>query len=474
MSNRFRLANRLSFKLQLIITFSTITILVVSIMAWVSYKLVKDIYLGQLSEQVVLMSQIAAQSLDSRYLQLLHPGDQQSLAKEYYQQTLKEQIPNMNLESAFIFNPDYQILLNTDLNYVSTLPDARLQLNRQEIQNLTVGSATASVPFKSEEGLWYMWGFYRLGNNYWLGVKENASRLRQVEDLALTFWLIGFFGVLTAIIASWVLARTIAKPIDELVLFSKTLGRGDFEASVPKNIRGELMVLATAMDQMRGELANKQKEKEEMLAQIAHEIRNPLGGIELLAGLVKENLREKGKNEQYIQKILDEISGLKSLITAYLNYSRPMRAKPEWIKTKTVIEEVQNLLKNSLLEKNIRFSHIGTEDNLWFDPNHIRQILLNLIDNSIQAVDKNGAIHLQTSKNKNVYEIHISDDGPGIPEDNLKSIFEPFFTTRENGTGLGLAICRKLCEENRAGIEVKNNESGGCSYTISKKISESV
>lgn len=438
-----------------------------------SYRFVKDIYLGQLSEQVILMAQITARSLDSRYLPLIHPADQQSLAKEYYQQTLREQIPHMNLESAFIFNQDYQILMHTDENYISTLPDARLLLNRQEIQNLTMGNATASIPFKSDEGLWYMWGFYRLGNNYWLGVKENASRLKQVENLAFTFWLIGFFGVLTAIIASWVLARAIAKPIDELVLFSKTLGRGDFEASVPKNIRGELMVLATAMDQMRGELANKQKEKEEMLAQIAHEIRNPLGGIELLAGLIKEDLRDKGKSEQYIQKILDEIGGLKSLITAYLNYSRPIKAKPEWIKTKTVIEEVQNLLKNSLLEKNIRFSHNGTEDNMWFDPNHIRQVLLNLIDNSIQAVQKNGAIHLQTSKNENVYKIHVSDDGPGIPEDNLKSVFEPFFTTRENGTGLGLAICKKLCEENKAGIDVKNNESGGCSFTISKKISES-
>jgi signal transduction histidine kinase len=460
----------LSFRLKVILTFSTITVTLVGIMSLVSYHFVRNIYLDQLADQVSVVSTMLGLGLNTQYLDLLPQDEQSTLAKTYYQQYLREEGKNLTPSSSFIFNRNFQILVHSDTNGIKSSHESRLQLNRAEIGSIKIGEAITSLPFKSEDGLWYMWGFYRLNDAYWLGIQENAARLAEVEKFAGIFFLIGLSGILLAVSASWLLARSIAKPVEQLVLFSRLLGQGNFSAQTPKTTGRELSILAGAMDKMRSNLARHQQEKEEMLAQIAHEIRNPLGGIELLAGLTKEDLEKNGESSEYIQKIEDEIRGLKSLISAYLNYSRPIPAKPEWITPHETVREVKDMLKSALQKKGIELLCNGTSDPVLFDPNHLRQILMNLIRNSIEALDQNGKIFIETSKMENEFLITVTDNGAGIPSEQQEKIFQPFYTRKDEGTGLGLAICKKLCRENGAGIAVNNNESRGCKFTIKKNI----
>ena len=203
-----------------------------------------------------------------------------------------------------------------------------------------------------------------------------------------------------------------------------------------------------------------------MLAQIAHEIRNPLGGIELLAGLVKEDLLKQGGQTEYIDRILSEISGLKSLISAYLNYSRPAPAKPEWVTISRVAEGTVSLFRDQIRKKQVEVSIDTGEVRVWFDPHHLRQILTNLLANSLQAVDSGGTIRITTSRTRHAVQLLVSDSGVGIPAKNLEKIFEPFFTTHANGTGLGLAISKKLCQENNAAIRVESSPGRGCTVII--------
>ena len=438
-------------------------------MSWVSYHFVRNTYLDQLSDQVNTVATIFGSKLDTKYLSLLPEYDQNTVARLFYLRILKEQTKTIGIQNSFIFDNHYQILVHTDSSISSGYFESRLQLNRSEIQGINIGESITSLPFKSENGSWYMWGFYRLDNKYWFGIQESADRLAEVERFAGMFLLIGLSGIILAIFASWLLARSIAKPVEQLVSFSKMLGQGNFNTPIPKTTGRELSILAKAMDKMRSDLAKHQQEKEEMLAQIAHEIRNPLGGIELLAGLIKEDLEKKNESGEYIQKIEDEIRGLKSLISSYLNYSRPIPAKPEWVNPQETVQEVNEMLKSGLENKGIELSCNGTSDPVWFDPNHLRQILMNLVNNSLEALDQNGKIYIQTSKAKNEFVINVTDDGPGIPQEHQEKIFQPFYTTKDEGTGLGLAICKKLCEENNASIALQNNESGECCFTILKK-----
>ena len=459
------MATRFSFRVWIIFVFSIITIALVAIMSRVSYYTVKEIYLNQLSDQVLLTTRVVMNGFNSQHLRYLNPQERNTLAASYYNRYLSEQKKALQVENVSIFDVRLQTLVSTDSINGSGLVEPVLLLNRTEIENLKEGHAVTSLPFKGEDQRWYLWGFFRIDDSHWLCVRENADRLARVEELSVIFWGIGLAGVLLTLIGGLFLARTLARPIDKLVHFSRELGKGEWESPVPTDIKGELSSLAQAMHLMRENLVARQKEKEIILAHIAHEIRNPLGGIELLTGLLKEDLARENKNTDYTQKILDEIGGLKSLINNYLNFGRPSVAHPEMVNISDAVSEALNLLQRAISEKNIRVT-CATQEVMWFDKNHLRHILINLLTNSIQAVKTGGNISITLQQNGMEKKLEISDDGPGIAEGSMQTIFEPFFTTHSNGTGLGLAICKKLCTENGSVISVKNNADKGCTFMI--------
>jgi signal transduction histidine kinase len=269
----------------------------------------------------------------------------------------------------------------------------------------------------------------------------------------------------------WFLAAMISKPIENLIYFSRELGRGNFRVSVPQSIHGELAILSKSMDKMRSDLRSHHQEKEEMLAQIAHELRNPLGGIELLAGLVKEDLHKTGQNVAYIEKITREIHTLKNLINNYLNFSRPVQAHPQKINLIEIVDNMKEILMDRLLKKNIKIKNKFEEIYIQFDPNHIRHILTNLVTNSIDASAPDSDIEIIQKRDSGQFLVMVKDQGSGINTKNIDKIFNPFYSTRENGAGLGLAICKKLCQENKAEIWAENNSTQGCTFFIKGNLS---
>jgi signal transduction histidine kinase len=450
-----------TIKSKIILIFSVITVILVGVTARVSYVFVKEIYQRQLEDQVNLLSSLLADELELKYLNFIE-SDENNLAYKHYKQILTDKINKMQFTNGFIFNQKLQVLVSANKD-IST---ARLMINRKEINELARHESSVSLPFKDEDDKWRLWGFYRLNEQYYLGVQENADRLEKLDYLSWLFFAIGFGGILITIIAGWLLARTIARPINELVQFSAKIGDGQFNAQAPKRVHGELAILKNALIKMRYDLALKQEEKEELLAQIAHEIRNPLGGIELLAGLIKEDSDAESKNTDYIQKILDEVHGLKSQITAYLYYSRPLQAEPERVQLNNLYAEIEDIFKKRFQEKNIQFSCENLISSVWFDKRHLRQIVTNLLSNSSDAVKADGKIHIKSFSRNTKNIISVSDDGSGIKLKNPAQIFAPFYTTRKNGTGLGLSVCKKLCEENRADISAQNNKDKGCTFEI--------
>ena len=464
-----KIFQRLTLRSRIVITFSIMVIFLVIIFSRISYYTLREIYLNQLSEHVDFLTRDIAINLNLKYFDYLVPTSDSTVAMHYYQEQLDHHLQGMNLEQIFIFRRDLDIIFKMSKTRSEMNPTPALILNSKPIENLYIGHSITSNPFKSQSGQWYLWGFYRLDEKYFLGIRENASRLAKVDQLSIIFWFIGAIAILITLIAGWFIARVISKPVERLVNFSEELGKGNFRYPLPKDIKGELNVLGTAMDKMRLALDKHNSEKSEMLAHIAHEIRNPLGGIELLAGLVKEDLRKQNLDISYASKILEEIQKLKFLISEYLNYSRPVQPRPNWVNIETEINEVKELLQNKFRDKKINLIYSGTESKIWFDKNHFRQILINLISNSVDFSPTDGQIEIKTTKKQDKLTLHISDEGLGILNENTQKIFNPFFTTKKNGIGLGLAICKKLCEENEASINVKNNENKGCTFYIEKK-----
>lgn len=450
-----------TIKARIILIFSVITVLLVGLVTRISYTFVRSNYLEQIEDHVRLMNAVIARDLNPRYLYFLG-DDQESMAYQFYQKKLADYAAVMELHNAFIFNRDWDILISL----AEDISAARLRINRAEIAALQPHQNTASLPFKGADGQWYLWGFYRLDEQHFLGIQENVDRLKRLDYLDLIFLGIALAGILVTVVAAWFLARAIANPINRLVDFSSEIGRGNFKSAIPDGIHGELAILNKALVKMRDDLLNQQEEKEKLLAQIAHEIRNPLGGIELLAGLIREQPDDYSRNAAYIDKIIAEVQGLKAQVTEYLQYSRPVPAHPQDIHLNEIIEEVKVLYGKQLAAKKVRLIHGSSTSSFRFDRNHFRQIVFNLISNSIHAVDEGGTIEIKVSRNSGHTLITLRDDGKGIAEQDLPNIFEPFYTGRKDGIGLGLAICRKLCAENQAQITAANNPDKGCTFSI--------
>ncbi len=464
-----KLRQKAYYKIRIITIFSVVTVLLVIALSRAGYVFIKDLYLNQLGEQVNIVTRMISQQIENEYLNLLSLGAPTETTKQYFYKIFNQNLDKKLHSEIFIFNNQYDIEIHSDSNKILGKPESRLILNQKEINDLAINQSTASLPFKGDDGNWYLWGFYRLNENHFLAVRESAARFEKVERFSAIFWYIGIAGTLITILVGWLMARAITNPLYRLVRFSEEIGKGNFKAQEPNNLKGEIKYLAQAMGKMKNDLSENQDQKENMLAQIAHEIRNPLGGIELLTNLAKENLPANEKNDDYFDRILHEVHRLKNLITSFLNYSKPVPANPEWIDLRLFVDEIEKNFCGQLKEQNIELEKDFQFYTFWFDKNHLTQIIINLISNSIASVKQDGIIHFQAKKEGKNWMIKVSDSGKGISKENINSIFTPFFTTKKNGTGLGLAISKKLCKENFADLIAENNSSQMTTFSIIKE-----
>jgi signal transduction histidine kinase len=135
-----------------------------------------------------------------------------------------------------------------------------------------------------------------------------------------------------------------------------------------------------------------------------------------------------------------------------------------------ISKEIENIFDKQLRKKDAGLVFICPAGKILFDEDHLRQILINLISNSLESICEKGVIKISTETINHRWVINIKDNGTGVPEENLDNIFNPFFTTKKEGTGLGLAISKKLCSENNAELIVKNNSDKGSTFSIIKEI----
>ncbi|GIX40331.1 MAG: hypothetical protein KatS3mg129_0064 [Leptospiraceae bacterium] len=217
-----------------------------------------------------------------------------------------------------------------------------------------------------------------------------------------------------------------------------------------------------------------------LAAGLAHEVKNPLAAIHLHLQLLEnqihlvdnKELRENLLNR--IQIIKKEIISLNRLLQEFLKVIRSEKRSYKIQELNEMIPSIISLLKPQAhkVGAEIYFYPGKLPINLEIDPIFVKQILINLIINSIQAFytepqnQKKRKIEISTGIENDIPYIRIADNGPGIPEDIQHKIFEPFFTTKQEGSGLGLALVKKMVEEMNGSIEFISKEKEGTIFTI--------
>jgi len=206
----------------------------------------------------------------------------------------------------------------------------------------------------------------------------------------------------------------------------------------------------------------------EIAAGLAHEIRNPLTGIKTSIEVLENRINDKSSN-QLCANVVSEINRMNTLISDILNFSNPKNPQLKLIDVKNIIEETLMLMEEQFKNNNIQIKKKYGQEKLYakIDPEQLKQILINLYMNAINAISKKGKIEIFLRViNENKIKISIKDDGKGIKDEDISKIFDPFFTTSAKGTGLGLAVVKRLVLENKGEIDIKSVVGEGTNVEI--------
>ncbi|WP_448374862.1 ATP-binding protein [Fervidobacterium sp.] len=223
-------------------------------------------------------------------------------------------------------------------------------------------------------------------------------------------------------------------------------------------LRGVIITLDDVTERVNLEKERKKQEKlaalGEMAARVAHELRNP---ISVLGGFIKrleKNADNPDARNRYINIIADEILRLEQIVNEILDFSREPRALEfTRFNINKLINDVTMLLEDKIRDKNILFTFQtdAEEMTVYAEYSRIKQVIINLIQNAIEATPNNGKILVETKIGINSIKVSIWNEGTPIDKETADKLFVPFFTTKVHGTGLGLAICKKIVEDEQKG-----------------------
>ncbi|TKB81420.1 MAG: PAS domain-containing protein [Nitrospira sp.] len=212
----------------------------------------------------------------------------------------------------------------------------------------------------------------------------------------------------------------------------------------------------------------------EMVGRIAHEIRNPLGSVELFASMLRSDLAEEPQGRAYTEHISSAVQAMDRLLSNLLLYTRPMSPSPDWHPAVTLVRDSLVLAAHATVGLSIDVCNRTAEEvpMLWCDAAQVRQVLLNLVLNAAQATPVGGAVTVTITEERGSngrpagMRMVVADTGSGIDSTLLPRIFDPFFTTREEGTGLGLAIVHAVVEGHHGRVEVDSHVGQGSTFSI--------
>ncbi|MGB7156746.1 MAG: ATP-binding protein [Tepidisphaeraceae bacterium] len=239
--------------------------------------------------------------------------------------------------------------------------------------------------------------------------------------------------------------------------------------------------LQQTVESLRGELSEKNRLLErrnrlaalgEMAAGMAHEIRNPLGGIQLYASMLAKDVSERADSLQLVTKISAGVKRLEGLVSQVLHFTREITASVTATDLSEVVAQAVELSHNAMLAREIVCEVDGPAQlPVVADPVLIGQALLNLLLNAADATPSGGRVSVvfgapTSDSGARQFHVVLRDSGTGIPAAILDKVFNPFFTTKDNGTGLGLAIVHRIVEAHEGTISVTNPADGGARFEI--------
>lgn len=228
--------------------------------------------------------------------------------------------------------------------------------------------------------------------------------------------------------------------------------------------------------QQRVRVAEKLAALHTLSAGMAHELRNPLGAMDLNLHLLEEELNEQGipadRTAHYLHVLNAECRRLSGILDNFLKFARPGSVGLHEVDVRVAIEHVVALMQFEADERKIVLEYVVEKDlpPVLGDETQISQVLVNIVVNSFHAIGNGGCCRImaqaESVDDRRWVEISVSDTGVGIPEDALPRLFEPFYTTKSSGTGLGLAVAYRIMQDHGGSISVASTSANGTTFSL--------
>ena len=304
--------------------------------------------------------------------------------------------------------------------------------------------------------------------------------LRPMDDIAeakrrLTWLISGIAIVVISLVAltSHLIGKNLANPIKNLVGFTRQVAEGRLNKLCNVKSDDEVGDLTTAFNQMTRDLRDSRNEliraerlatAGKMAASFAHEIRNPLSSMRMLAQmLMQKSDLPSSKREQSIGYILEEIERIDVIVKGFMDFARPTALEVASHNLNQALEEVLNFMEANLNHHQITL--IKKFDPglppIQFDRDRLKQGFMNIVLNAIEAMSEGGTVEVETTRHDTRVQVDVLDSGVGIASEYLEQLFEPLFTTKVQGTGLGLANTKRILEQHGGEVTIQSAEGEG-------------
>jgi len=441
-------------------------LLSLAVMGLVADRLTRRALEDELSARLVAAAQAAAEALPADRLARLAPGDEGSRTYAH----VRSRLAPLALATGtrlFVVRPDRTALADSEGRIRIGEPIPALERDRLEIAVAAGGRPTSSqVMFEGSDGQLYKTGYAPVVGDDGravavVGADGTAASFAPLRRMRRVLATVAVAGAVLGALAAAAASLSVTRPITRLTEAARRIGRGDLRTPLwERRRKDEIGTLRDTLEEMRRALQARDEERETLLAGIAHEVRNPLGALDLFAGLLAEEV--VGRPEaSHVVRIRAELAALSKVVEEFLDYARARPPVREEVDLATLAAEVADLAAPLAADRRVSLG-VEASGTVRADREQLRRAVVNLVRNAVEAAPAASEVEIRaTAGQDGEAVIEVSDRGAGLAPGARAGLFRPFFTTKERGTGLGLALAKQVADAHGGRLTLDDRDGGG-------------
>ena len=472
----------MGLRARLLLAFLAPTWVLLAVAGFFGYQFSRNLLEAELGGSLSSVAATISSQVSAERLLSIAEGDDKGEGSRTWRSLSRELTEAKGAAGAqrvFAFDREGRVRLDVGGGLPAMAAVPELLRDSTELEEVWNGKRSSSqVLFEGNDGRLYKTGYAPMWKDGKVvgavGVEGSAEFFGPLRTLARSF--LGLLAVTLLVLAGAALAtaRALSVPLERLVVAATRIGKGDLTTRVAPEQTVEIGMLAAQLELMRVALESRDRQLKMMLGGVAHEVKNPLGGIELFAGLLHEELSSVTPNSadalEHTSRIRRELDYLKRIVDDFLAFAREQKMAKSPFAASGWLQTAVDVLTGDARQKSVTLTLEAENTTLEGDFNLLTSALVNLVKNAVQASPDGKTVKLTGKREGGQYVVAVGDEGAGIAGELQSRVFEPFFTTREKGTGLGLPLARKLVEAHGGTLTLESSP-GKTTFRLSLPVS---